>query len=70
MTLPRLASVGVVQQDIRAGTGLAALKETAAEEAHNLMDPIIDCARARCSEGEMVQALQAVFGSYTESPVF
>jgi hypothetical protein len=34
------------------------------------VDPIIDCARVRCSEGEMVKALQSVFGSYTESPVF
>jgi methylmalonyl-CoA mutase N-terminal domain/subunit len=49
--------------------GLTALKE-AAGSGRNLMDPIIDCARARCSEGEMVEALQAVFGSYTESPVF
>jgi methylmalonyl-CoA mutase N-terminal domain/subunit len=29
-----------------------------------------ECARARVSEGEMVTALQEVFGSYTESPVF
>ena len=27
-------------------------------------------ARARVSEGEMVAALQQVFGSYTELPVF
>jgi methylmalonyl-CoA mutase N-terminal domain/subunit len=50
--------------------GLTALKEAAADPRRNLMDPIIDCARVRCSEGEMVQALQSVFGSYTESPVF
>jgi methylmalonyl-CoA mutase N-terminal domain/subunit len=49
---------------------LTALKEAAADPNRNLMDPIIDCARARVSEGEMVDALQAVFGSYTESPVF
>jgi methylmalonyl-CoA mutase N-terminal domain/subunit len=49
---------------------LAALREAAAAPRHNLMDPIIDCARARCSEGEMIEALQSVFGSYTESPVF
>ena len=28
----------------------------------NLMPPILDCARARVSEGEMVEALQQVFG--------
>jgi len=49
---------------------LTTLKEAAADPERNLMDPIIDCARARVSEGEMVDALQAVFGSYTESPVF
>ena len=49
---------------------LTALKEAAADPNRNLMDSIIDCARARVSEGEMVDALQAVFGSYTESPVF
>jgi methylmalonyl-CoA mutase N-terminal domain/subunit len=49
---------------------LAALKAAAASPGHNLMDPLLDCARARSSEGEMVEALQSVFGSYTESPVF
>ena len=34
------------------------------------MDPLIECARANASEGEMIEALQEVFGSYTESPVF
>ena len=34
------------------------------------MPPILTCARARVSEGEMVEALQQVFGSYTELPVF
>jgi methylmalonyl-CoA mutase, N-terminal domain len=51
-------------------TALTALREAAADPERNLMDPIIDCARARCSEGEMIAALQSVFGSYTESPVF
>ena len=48
---------------------LADLKTAAATDA-NLMPPIIECARARVSEGEMVAALQQVFGSYTELPVF
>jgi methylmalonyl-CoA mutase N-terminal domain/subunit len=34
------------------------------------MGPLIDCARARASEGEIVDSLQQIFGSYTESPVF
>jgi methylmalonyl-CoA mutase N-terminal domain/subunit len=48
---------------------LADLRAAAATDA-NLMPPILDCARAQVSEGEMVAALQQVFGSYTELPVF
>jgi methylmalonyl-CoA mutase N-terminal domain/subunit len=49
---------------------LSELKEEAAMPGRNLMFPLIECARARCSEGEMIEALQQVFGSYRESPVF
>jgi methylmalonyl-CoA mutase N-terminal domain/subunit len=42
----------------------------AAEGEGNLMDPLIACARAGASEGEIVESLQQVFGRYTESPVF
>jgi methylmalonyl-CoA mutase N-terminal domain/subunit len=49
---------------------LAALREGAAREGVNLMEPLLDCARAHASEGEIVQALQQVFGEYTETPVF
>jgi methylmalonyl-CoA mutase, N-terminal domain len=48
---------------------LADLKDAASTD-RNLMYPLIECARARCSEGEMIGALQQVFGSYRESPVF
>ncbi len=34
------------------------------------MPTIIEAARVQTSEGEMVAALQEVFGTYTESPVF
>ena len=49
---------------------LAALKRAASTEGENLMPYFLDAARARASEGEMVAALQEVFGSYTEQPVF
>ncbi|HYM45972.1 MAG TPA: methylmalonyl-CoA mutase family protein [Solirubrobacteraceae bacterium] len=49
---------------------LAALREDAAHEDRNLMDPLLHCARARASEGEIVQSLQQVFGDYRETPVF
>ena len=37
----------------------------------NLIEPLIDCARARCTEGEIVGTLcEAVFGEYRETPRF
>ena len=36
----------------------------------NLMPGLLDAARAHTSEGEIVQALQEVWGDYRESPVF
>ncbi len=50
-------------------TALERLREAAAAE-RNLMEPLIECARANASEGEIVDSLQRVFGRYTETPVF
>ena len=50
-------------------SALAELKRAAATE-ENLMPAIIEAARARATEGEMIAAMQDVFGTYTESPVF
>jgi methylmalonyl-CoA mutase N-terminal domain/subunit len=49
---------------------LAELKATAAQEDRNLMPNLLACARVHASEGEIVEALQEVFGTYTETPVF
>jgi methylmalonyl-CoA mutase N-terminal domain/subunit len=49
---------------------LAELKTAAAQDDHNLMPNLLECARVHASEGEIVEALQSVFGTYTESPVF
>jgi methylmalonyl-CoA mutase N-terminal domain/subunit len=64
-------------QGVRAGRDasavertLGALKQSAANEHENLMPHLIDAARARASEGEIVQALQAVWGDYRDVPVF
>jgi methylmalonyl-CoA mutase, N-terminal domain len=48
---------------------LAELREAAAAD-RNLMEPLLDCARAHATEGEIVESLQRVFGTYTETPVF
>jgi methylmalonyl-CoA mutase N-terminal domain/subunit len=50
-------------------TALATLREAAAGDT-NLMEPLLDAARAHATEGEIVQSLQRVFGTYTETPVF
>ena len=38
----------------------------AADPTVNLLPPMIDAVRARATEGEIVQALEAEFGTYTE----
>jgi methylmalonyl-CoA mutase, N-terminal domain len=50
-------------------SALTTLREAAATDT-NLMESLLDCARAHCSEGEIVESLQRVFGTYTETPVF
>jgi methylmalonyl-CoA mutase, N-terminal domain len=49
---------------------LRRLKAAAQDESENLIPPLIDCARAYCTEGEIVDALREVFGEYTETPRF
>jgi methylmalonyl-CoA mutase N-terminal domain/subunit len=49
---------------------LADLRAHAARDGANLMPPLLDAARAHASEGEIVSALQDVFGTYRETPVF
>jgi methylmalonyl-CoA mutase N-terminal domain/subunit len=41
-----------------------------ASRGDNLMPALIEAARARASEGEIVAALQEVYGTYSERPVF
>jgi methylmalonyl-CoA mutase, N-terminal domain len=65
----RLAATRARRDGAAVESALAELKQAAATEA-NLMPPIIAAARARASEGEMISAMQEVFGTYTESPVF
>ena len=58
------------RRDARAArAALDRLGELATTEA-NLVEPLVDCARALCTEGEIVGALREVFGEYTETPRF
>jgi methylmalonyl-CoA mutase, N-terminal domain len=65
----RLAATRARRDGAAAEAALAELKRAASGDA-NLMPPLLEAARARATEGEMVAALQEVFGTYTESPVF
>jgi methylmalonyl-CoA mutase, N-terminal domain len=65
----RLAATRARRDGAAVEGALAELKRVAAGEG-NLMAPIVAAARARATEGEMIAAMQEVFGTYTESPVF
>jgi methylmalonyl-CoA mutase N-terminal domain/subunit len=67
--IDRVQAVRARRDAAAAERALGALREAAAAD-RNLMEPLLDCARAHCSEGEIVQSLQRVFGTYTETPVF
>jgi methylmalonyl-CoA mutase N-terminal domain/subunit len=68
--IDRLRSVRDNRDSVAVEDTLAKLKLAAADPGHNLMPRLVDCARAYCTQGEMVEALQEVFGTYSESPVF
>jgi len=66
----RLQAARAARDGAAVERALAALREDAAHEQRNLMEPLLACARAHASEGEIVESLQQVFGDYTETPVF
>ncbi len=53
-----------------AEAALARLKEDAAHDDRNLMEPIMDASRAYVTMGEMCDALRDVWGTWRETPVF
>ena len=64
-------------QALRAGrdaaaveAALARLREDAAHDDRNLMEPILQAARAYATMGEMCDALREVWGVWRETPVF
>jgi methylmalonyl-CoA mutase, N-terminal domain len=65
----RLAATRAARDGAAVESALAELKRVAAGEG-NLMPPIVEAARTQATEGEMIAAMQEVFGTYTESPVF
>ena len=65
----RLQAVRAARDAAAVERALAQLREHAAGDA-NLMPALLEAARAHASEGEIVESLQTVFGTYTEAPVF
>jgi methylmalonyl-CoA mutase N-terminal domain/subunit len=67
--IERVQAARTARDDELVRRSLAEL-EAAAGDGRNLMPLLIVAARAHASEGEIVQALQAVWGDYREQPVF
>ncbi len=66
----RLQAVKAARDTTEVEARLAELKRAAATDGENLMFPLIEAARAHVSEGEIIQAMQTVWGDYRETPVF
>jgi methylmalonyl-CoA mutase N-terminal domain/subunit len=46
------------------------LEAAARDDSAELIEPLLACARAGCTEGEIVETLRSVFGSWREVPNF
>ena len=68
--LGRLQRLRATRDSASVEDSLRELKEAACQPSRNLMDPLIKCARAHATEGEIIAALQEVFGTYREAPRF
>jgi methylmalonyl-CoA mutase, N-terminal domain len=68
--IDRLNAVRARRDATAVEDSLTALKAAAACERQNLMIGLLTAARVHASEGEIIQALQDVWGDYRESPVF
>ncbi len=69
LQLKRLEQVRCDRDDTAVQASLAVLVEAAQQPDANLMPPIIDAVRTYASEGEIVAALESVFGTYVENAV-
>jgi methylmalonyl-CoA mutase N-terminal domain/subunit len=49
---------------------LERLQQACRDPKDNVMPHLIDCVNAYCTEGEIVEAMAAVYGRYTERSVF
>jgi methylmalonyl-CoA mutase N-terminal domain/subunit len=68
--IERVQAVRERRDAAAAETALARLKEDAAHDGRNLMEPIMAASRAYVTMGEMCDALREVWGTWRETPVF
>ena len=68
--IERVQAVRASRDTAAAEAALVRLKEDAAVEGRNLMEPIMDASRAYVTMGEMCDALREVWGTWRETPVF
>jgi methylmalonyl-CoA mutase N-terminal domain/subunit len=68
MQFERLRRVRSERNGDVASRMLADLRKDAATDV-NLMPSILNCVRAYCTLGEIVDALRSVFGEYHEQPI-
>ncbi|HEU4657776.1 MAG TPA: methylmalonyl-CoA mutase family protein, partial [Capillimicrobium sp.] len=66
----RVQAVRARRDAVAVERALAALRQAAARPDENLMPHLLDAARVHCTEGEMIEALQGIWGAYTETPVY
>jgi methylmalonyl-CoA mutase N-terminal domain/subunit len=68
--IERLRSVKAKRDSTEVERLLTQLKEDAATPERNLMPTLLDATRAHATEGEIIIALQEIFGTYRETPVY
>ncbi len=68
--IERLRRVRASRDEGRAQRLLEDLRVTAEDESANIMPIAIECVKARCSMGEMVNTLKALWGAYSEVAVY
>jgi methylmalonyl-CoA mutase N-terminal domain/subunit len=68
--IERVQAVRERRDSAAAEDTLARLKEDAAHDDRNLMEPIMAASRAYVTMGEMCDALREVWGTWRETPVF
>jgi methylmalonyl-CoA mutase N-terminal domain/subunit len=67
--IERVRRIRASRDEAAAVAALDRVRELAATD-ENLVEPLVECARALCTEGEVVDALRDVFGAYSETPRF